>query len=387
MAKRKNKRGKAFLVVILFLVLLNLLLLVFEKGYIYRALWYNFAEIDDYTIFDNRMITASPEPQPWPVSEKFNQIPLTQDLKQQLERLKSVAFLVIKNDSIIHEEYWESYGPDSFSNSFSMAKSYVGAMVGIALKEGKIKSLDQPVGDFLPYYNEGKRKNITIRHLLTMSSGLDWNEAYANPFSITTEAYYGTDLNRTIQRLEVEEEPGVYYNYRSGDTQILAAVLKEATGKTLSEYMQENIWHPTGSENEAKWSLDEEGGMEKAYCCLNSNARDFARIAKLFMQKGNWNGNQLIDSAYVEKSLRAANLEDPNMPGEQINYYGFQWWLIPDYKKLGDVFYARGILGQYVIAVPSEDLIIVRLGHKRGNPVGKHYDDVYLMIDEVCEIF
>ncbi|WMJ75607.1 serine hydrolase [Cytophagaceae bacterium ABcell3] len=387
MSKFFGKWKKALLIFLLFILLVNIGIILLDKRFVYRALWYNFVGIDDYRIFHNREISASPDPQPWPLASEYNQYELSPNLRQGLERLRTVAFLVVKEDSIRYEEYWDDYGPSSLSNSFSMAKTFVGMLVGIALHEGKIKSLDQPIGDFLENYKGGEKDKITIRHLLTMSSGLEWDEAYASPFSTTTEAYYGTDLQRTVGQLEVEEEPGVYFNYKSSDTQLLAFVLQNAVGMPISQYLEEKIWHPIGAEHAAKWSLDGEGGVEKAYCCINSNARDFARIGKLYLNYGRWNNERLVDSAYVAQSISPADLYDPHNHGEPINFYGYKWWLIPDYKKLGNVFYARGILGQYIINVPSKDLIIVRLGHKRGMPAGKHFEEVFLMLDEVANMF
>ncbi|MBY0426438.1 MAG: beta-lactamase family protein [Cytophagales bacterium] len=320
------------------------------------------------------------------MSVNYNKIPLPKPTQDALEQYESVAFVVIKNDSIVHEQYWDGYGPSSLSNSFSMAKSVVSILIGAAIKDGKIKGLDQPVGDFLPEFTSDGKEKITIRHLLMMSSGLNWQESYANPVSMTTEAYYGDNIRSLLGRLKAIETPGKYFNYLSGDTQILSFVLKAATGKSLSEYASEKLWQPMGAENDALWCLDKKDGDEKAYCCINSNARDFARIGKLYLNYGNWKGLQIVDTTWVKESTTLAPVLDKET-NKPIDFYGFQWWLRKGYKGQ-DVFYMRGILGQYVIVVPSKNLIIVRLGKKRSKEkTGEHINDSFQYLDGVNEVF
>jgi CubicO group peptidase (beta-lactamase class C family) len=280
--------------------------------------------------------------------------------------------LIIRNDSIWYEDYSEEYGPHSLTNSFSMAKSLVAALLGKAIFDGHIKSLDQPVADFFPQFDE----RLKLRHLVSMSSGLNWKEDYYNPFSMTVKAYLDEDIREMILNLEVVEEPGEEFEYLSGNTQLLAMVLEKATGKNVSQYMSESFWKPMGMENHALWQLDsEESGMEKAFCCIASNARDFARFGKLYNHYGNWNGEQLLDSTYVAESIK------PQIEG--YPHYGFGIWL--QEVRGHEVFYFRGILGQYMIVLPQKDVIIVRLGHEGGEvPDDKeHPNDFYFYLEEV----
>ncbi len=325
------------------------------KDYFYKALIFNFADIDDYTLFPERKIGKSSKPLPWPSSRLTFKTTLTDSLRKNLTALETVALLIIKKDSIVYEEYWKPYTSHSLSNSFSVAKSYINALVGIAIQEGRIQHLDQPVGDFLTEFNEGDKKKITIRHLLQMSSGLNWEEGYSSPFSPTTEAYYGTDLKKLIFKLTPIEEPGKIFRYKSGDTQLLSFVLEKATGKKVSDYAQEKLWEPLGCENDALWSLDKKNGDEKAYCCINSNARDFAKLGKLYLDSGRWQGKQLIPQEFVLTSIRPNLLPDGDLDMKKADFYGYQWWTVPDYKGHA-VFYARGILGQYIIVVPDQKL-------------------------------
>ncbi|MFL5729847.1 MAG: serine hydrolase domain-containing protein [Cytophagaceae bacterium] len=360
-------------------VLGNILIVVTGKTFIYKAMYYNLADIDDYKIFPQRIISKSSKPQEWPNASSYNKFKLSDTLRHTFDSLGTIAFLIIRNDSVYYEEYWDGYGKDSYSNSFSVAKSFVGTMAGIALQEGKIKSLDQPVGDFLPEYREGDKGKITIRHLLMMSGGLNWDETYASAFSVTTEAYYGTDLKKLMYRLKAAEEPGKIFDYKSGDTQLLGLVLEKATGKKLAQYAAEKLWQPMGCVHSAIWSLDHKDGDEKAFCCINSNARDFARLGNLYLHGGNWKGTQVLDSNYLKQALTPNGLS--NRDGQKVDYYGYHIWLIPDYNGQR-YYYFRGILGQYVIMMPDKNAVIVRLGKKRGQRVFPHFKEVYQMIDE-----
>ncbi|AKD02434.1 serine hydrolase [Pontibacter korlensis] len=380
-----NRKAKRFgLGTLLLLGLLAAWIHMADKNYVYKALVYNFADIDDNIIFDQREIDAPATPQPWPLARMYNRIQLPQELEQLHQELESVAFLVVKDDSILYEQYWDGYSDESLSNSFSMAKSIVSMLIGVAIKEGKIQSVEQPVADFLPEFKEGDKAKIKIKHLLWMSSGLNWDESYSNPLSMTTEAYYGSNLKEIIDRLEALEEPGQKWIYKSGDTQVLAFVLQKATGKSLSKYAEEKLWKPLGAAQDAEWSIDQPDGVEKAYCCFFSNARDFARLGKLYLHNGVWDGDTIVPSAYVQASLTPNGLTKAS-DGEKVDFYGYQWWLMPDYKG-PNIFYARGILGQYIVVMPEKNIVIVRLGKQRGERLGEHPSEVMAMIDAVNEM-
>jgi CubicO group peptidase (beta-lactamase class C family) len=352
---------------------------IFDVDYLLKAVrivYFNghkTAFLDDYHYFDNRTI-AKGTPQPWAISKNYNKVPLTPRLADLHKEIGTVAFLVIKNDSIIHESYFDDYNKNSKSNSFSMAKSVVSAALGKAIQEGKITSLDQLVSDFFPQFKEGKSATMTVGDLSSMASGLDWDESYYSPFSITTRAYFDEDLNEVILSQKGIEEPGKRYKYLSGNTQLLAMVIEKATGQSLAHYVSEKFWKPFGAENDALWQTDHEGGIVKAYCCIASNARDFARFGKLYKQYGKWNGQQILDSAFVAKSITPRFPESPE--------YGYGWWL-SEYRNK-DVFYMRGHLGQYVIVIPEDDIIIVRLGHrhKRSSIGSSHSDDFFTYLEE-----
>ncbi|MBS1533492.1 MAG: serine hydrolase [Bacteroidetes bacterium] len=332
------------------------------------------AYLDDYKKFDNRMLPASKQPQPWAYAQDYNSIKPTQTLEQWHQKLGSVAFLIIKNDSLWNESYYDHYTKDTPSNSFSMAKSIVSASLGKAIMQGKIRSLDQKVSDFFPQFAQGKSATMTVGDLSSMASGLDWDESYYSPFSITTRAYFDTDLTSVILGLKGIDSPGKYYKYLSGNTQLLGMCIEKATGMSLADYVAQNFWNPMGAENPALWQTDHPDGIVKAYCCFASNARDFARFGKLYKQSGKWNGATLLDSTFIARSTKPRFVDSPE--------YGYGWWLCTYHDK--KVFYMRGHLGQYVIVIPQDDLIIVRLGNRTqhsstGNP---HSDDFYVWLDE-----
>lgn len=379
---------KIFWTFFILIVSVNVAIQITGNTYIYKALIYTYADIDDLDIFDSRIVESA-NPQPWPTSVNYNKEKLPDSLLAELEKNQSVAFLVIKNDSILHEQYWDQYDKNSYSNSFSMAKSIVSVLIGIALDEGKIKSLDEPVGNYLPHFKNGRNGGLTIRHVLTMSAGLDWDESYSSLFSITTKAYYGSNLEKLMNGVNVVREPGKKFDYMSGNTLLLAMIVEKATGMHVSNYASEKLWKPLGAELPAQWSLDHHDGEEKAYCCFYSNARDFARFGKLYLDSGMWSppgqytgGEQIVSKNYVRESLTSAALD---YEGNELNCYGYQWWLTEE--KGHRIFYARGLRGQYIVVIPDERIIFVRLGKERDTPRADHkLNDLMIYIDGVLQL-
>jgi CubicO group peptidase (beta-lactamase class C family) len=203
-------------------------------------------------------------------------------------------------------------------------------------------------------------------------------ESYGSLFGWPAKAYYGTDVNATVMNATKLNEPGTVYEYKGGDTQLLGMILKKATGKNIADYASERLWKQMGAEDQAHWSLDKENGMEKVSCCYYATARDFARFGKLMMQYGKWNQVQLIDSSYIAQCIVAAPLKTKE--GKANTQYGYQWWVM-QHKGL-EVFYARGIKGQYIFCIPAKNMIVVRLGHKRADKKGDELpDDIYDYLD------
>lgn len=369
---------KAF---IFFIILIVIVLYLTDYDYILKGVrvvyltGHTTAYIDDHPNFENETIKAQTA-QPWPKHQKYNTLQPTEQLIATNDKLGTIAFLILKNDSIVYENYASDFGPESQTNSFSMAKSITSALLGKAIDDGYIQSLQQPIGDF---YAPFKNTKTTVGDLSSMASGLDWEESYTSPFSVTARAYYDDDLAETILNQKVIAEPGQSFKYLSGNTQLLGMVIQKATGKPLAQYLSESFWKPMGMEQDALWQVDDkEHRLAKTYCCIASNARDFARFGKLYKNHGKWNGKQLLDSTFVSRSIQPRFSEDEE--------YGYGFWL-SNYRDKS-IFVMRGILGQYVITIPEDDMIIVRLGHKRGARVdGKSFtQDFYTYIDAAYEM-
>lgn len=378
---------KRFFSTLIFIVLVAVsLLYLSDYSYLLRAVTkiyftgHTTAFLSDYQQFENRVLPASENPQPWPLHKNYNSVDLSERLEVFHRETKTVAFVMFKNDSLYIEKYYDGYGPDSKSNSFSVAKSFISALLGRAIKDGKIKSLDQKVKEFIPELQGPYADQVTIGDLSSMASGQKWDEAYYSPLSVTTAAYFVEDLGKLILQQPIDEAPGKKYIYKSGTTQLLGMVLTKATGKSLTDYLYETLWNPMGAEYESYWQIDsEENELEKAYCCIASNAKDFARMGKLYKDYGKWEGQVLLDSSFVAKSIQARFPESPE--------YGYGWWL-KSYKG-HDVFMMRGHLGQYVMVFPKENIILVRLGHTKGpdGPTGDPFTpDIYTYMDAALEL-
>lgn len=356
--------------------------------YIKKALIHWYPDVSDTYLFPTHTVNKSDTCWDWPRSAKYNTHIMNTDENGYLEKFGTVSFLVIQNDSVLYEEYRDGWTPETLSNIFSATKSIVGLLVGIALDEGYIGSLDDKVSKYLPEFKEGRKDSITIRNLLTMSSGLDWDEAYTALFSKTTQAYYGDNIRELVMNIDAAEEPGKRFSYKSGDTQILAFLVEAALcrtlrdtsytkwhmdvhsnvkilGPTISDYAQEKLWKPMLACQDALWNLDKEEGDEKSYCCFNTTARDVARFGRLILHQGNWNGQQLVSEEYMKEATSPAGYLENQFGDGQLDYYGFQIWIM-NYKGMKFPC-MRGLGGQYIFAIPEKNAIVVRLGHKKND--------------------
>lgn len=329
-----------------------------------RMVVYNFANITDYKIFPSRHLQH--EGVPFKFHQAKQQLPnnlvikgdTLKELHTILDLNHSVAFMVIRNDSILYEEYFNGYNKQSIVASFSMAKSVTSMLVGCAIDEGLITSIDDPITKYVPEIKDKRLEKVTVKHLLQMTSGIDFSESYVNPFGGAASLYYGRNLRKLMYGLKPKLEPGEQFEYISCNPQLLGLMLTNVLkDKTLTEYLQEKIWTPLGMEYDASWSLDKEkDGLEKTYCCLNARARDFAKLGRLYLNKGNWEGKQIVPEDWVAESTK---LDTSN---GSAWYYQYQWWI----PSQDGAFMAEGILGQFIYVNPNKNLIIVRLGKKHG---------------------
>ena len=334
-------------IVFIFIVGIGGYLTLPSNYYLRRALTHLLPKIDQYPIFENRVVKAG-SPRPWELSEAYNTKSIPERYLPRFEELGTVAYVIIQDNRLLFEQYWEDYSPESHSNSFSMAKSIVSLAIGCAIDDGFIRDVDQPVSDFFPEFKGYDGKALTLRHLLTMSAGVDFDEAYSSPFSPTTQLYYGDDVQEIAFGMKEIDEPGVNFIYQSGVTQLLGFIVEKATGEKLSDYVSRKLWTPMHAEESALWSLDRKDGMEKAYCCFNSNARDFARFG-LFMLGGGMAGGKAVlpDDWIGMATTKRAETGDPEYG------YGYQWWTFNDGS-----YTARGIFGQGIFIDPARRLVI-----------------------------
>nr|WP_320118251.1 serine hydrolase [uncultured Marinifilum sp.] len=333
--------------------------MILAPNYLRTSLIHWYANIDDYKIFENKEVLVE-NGIDWPEADSYNKQELDLEDREYLESHETVAYLIIQNGKLIHEEYWDNYATNSHSNIFSATKSIVSLLIGIAIDEGKIKSVDEEIGNYLPEFSSEKSGQITIKELLTMSSGLDWNETYSSPTSITTQAYYGKHLREVSTHQKLIEKPGIRFRYQSGNTQLLAFIVEQATGETIAKYAERKLWKPMNAVEPALWSVDKKDGDEKSFCCFNTNARDAARFGQLVLNKGQWNGKQLISQDYIAEATSAADYllnEEKTAP---LNFYGYQYWILP-YKGM-NIPYMRGHRGQYIYSIAEKNAVVVRFG-------------------------
>lgn len=350
------------------IIIVNAFILLSGRTYLYKGIVSTYLSgvsgptIYDLNKFAKRKVAKGTTTEHWEKSTHYTSQTAIPDFESYNKDLKSTAFLVFRGDSVLFEKYWGKHTGNTLSNSFSAAKTIVALLIGIAVEEGKIKSMDEPVGNYIPEFKREDLSIITIRDLLLMASGLNWTESGKNPLSDNAESYYGSDLYGLVTRQKRIGEPGKTFIYQSGNSQLLGFIVQKATGYNVSEYCSIKLWSKMGMETDAYWSLDKENGDEKAFCCLYATARDFGKLGKLIANRGRWGEEQIIPQWYFDEMV---SIPEEMITEETIkNYqYGLHIWTYQGYSS--PVYYCRGILGQYIISIPEEDLVIVRLGEKR----------------------
>lgn len=317
-------------------------------------------------IFDTRIVRAGSTPRPMKladhslnVSFDFNHEPFTED--SFMERNNVVGMLVMKNDEIVLEKYAQDYGPNQRWISFSVAKSFTTTLVGAAIKDGAIKGLQDPLTDYLPELAGSSYDGVTVEQLLTMTTGVAWNEDYADPDSdvakIKTEpSVDGSDpIVSYLSRMPRSTPPGTTFAYNTGETHLVGSLLHAATGKYLADYLSEKIWAPYGMGHDANWMLTK-GGVEQAGCCLSASLRDFGRFGQFFMHGAKIDGESIVPDNWVSMATTASEVskDAPMMRQSRMDGYGFMWWTVE-----GPAYQAVGIFGQLIYINPELNLVIV----------------------------
>ena len=367
-----------------FLVILAIMIYFFGYSYLFNGISKTYlrgkmsANIDDGKLFRSNIIHSS-RPTLWDEHPEYNKKKLPQNILDDLTQSDTASFIVVKEGKLLHEEYWNGYNKLSKTNSFSMAKAITVMLLGKALEEGKIKNINE---NFSTFFNEFRNKpfgrDLKLKHLAQMESGLDWDENYKNPFLPNAKAYYGRSLLKATFSRKFKIKPGEIFEYQSGSTQLLGFAIQKAINKSLSSYLSEKFWGPMGMEQNAEWSVDE-SGMEKTYCCIHSNSRDFAKLGQLFLDDGKVGNKQILNSDFIEK------MRTPTEKSEKI--YGMGLWINHDNPIKH--YYFLGLQGQYIIMIPEYKMVIVRTGSyhdlpktDRGRP-----DQVKFLVNETVKLF
>ncbi len=369
--------------VALFLIVLFIALSRAESPtYAWRILRYGQSDTEDYKIFPARPIATGPTVSAIPYGEQislhevaylYNGTPRTETLADLLKRTDTKAFLIIQNDQLIAETYLNS-SRDSINTSFSSAKAVNSALIGAALTDGYIGSVDDSVIKYIPEIAGRGLDALTIRDLLLMNSGIRYVEGnelpfYYAPFADDALTYYAADMRKTALSVRAGDTPiGRAFHYNNYHPLLEGVILERATGMPVAEYLQERFWQPMGAEFSASWSLDSEAsGFEKMESGINARAVDFARFGLIFLHNGFWNGKQILPESWVREST------EPLRPDPRIwetmtdwpdynGYYKYHWWGINNADGSYD-FYAHGHYDQLVYVAPRKNAVIVRLGN------------------------
>lgn len=395
---RRRARWAVFTPFILIALLLLWAFLAYPFTYVSRTLLWQGADVHDYEKFPARPLepaaapfhfTAAPEEAR--VQALFAANPSVGDLDKFLARNGTQAFIVIQDDRILYEKYYNGYNRDSIVTSFSVAKSFGSALIGIAIKEGYIGSVDDPITKYLPELRQrGDFDKVTIRNLLTMSSGIKYKEFNFLQGDNTKTYYYPNLRQLALGDTQIAEAPGRHFVYNNYHPLLLGLILERATGRPVTQYLQEKIWTPLGMEYPGSWSLDSKAdGFEKMESGLNARAIDFAKLGRLYLNEGNWNGVQVVPSDWVTRSVsedqsvdRATYYPNSEFFTAMNGYYGQMWWGMRRGVD-GHDFFAYGNLGQYIYVSPAKNLIIVRFGERYGVPSDQWLQAFYRFASDI----
>lgn len=349
---------------------------IFDK----EKIIYNFLNMEK--TFPYREIKKSEKPTILPSNLTYNLLKKFEfqgksiDIQQYMAYSNTTGLLILHKDSIIYEQYFNGMEENTTHISWSVAKSFVSALVGIALEEGLFDSIEDPITKYLPQLEKSGYNGVRIKDILQMSSGIKFTEDYKD-FNSDINRFgrnfaLGKPLEKFILSLHREREPGNFNHYVSMDTQVLGMLVMKVTGKSLSAYLKEKIWNPLGMEYDAQWIIDKTG-TEAAFGGLNIALRDYAKFGLLYLKEGNWKGKQIVPKDWIQQSITpdAPHLQPgaDNPKSDNIFGYGFQWWLP---EKPDKDYFASGIYNQYIYVNTQKELVIIKTS---GNYHFKELDD------------
>ncbi len=384
-----------FILILLFLVFLSV---KYSPVYVYRLITMNVADVYDYKKFDNRVIKGSKN---FLKFEKKHDEAYVESLFEErvaqsgfksfeewAEKSQTTALIFIRRDTILYEKYFNGFSRDSYFHSQSMAKSFISFLIGSAIDEGSIKSVDDPITNYIPELKERDTRfeKITIKNLLEMRSGLKYNTSYLPgtyihaPWHDEAVGYYHNNVRKLLlKEVEIADKPGEIFQYCNYNSSYLGLIIERATKKTVSEYLEEKLWSKI-MEYDALFSIDsKKSGFEYMPSRLIARAIDYARFGRLYLKEGKWNGNQIISKNWVLKSSQEdKTISRDNYPkwlgsGCKHTYYTYQWWGHANCDSTFQ-FFASGNLGQNIYIIPDKEIIIVHCGNSL-----QYYNDADLM--------
>lgn len=391
MKSKSRKVGRVLLWVIgvlavVFILSLVIFSIIYTPSYVFRVIRWGNSDVYDYLKFPERhfdkslhefhFIDALNEPE---IEQAFESHPLIENLDSFISNTSTQALLVAADDELLYERYGQGLQRDSILTSFSATKSFVSTLIGIAIDQGYIDSVDDPITKYIPELGERDAafSQITIHDLLKMSSGIKYEEF---PFlnGDNTLTYYYPDLRQlAITRTEIVDQPGEYFLYNNYHPLLLGIIIERATGKHVADFMGEFLWQRMGTEYPASWSLDE-SGFEKMESGINARAIDFLKFGRLWLNRGNWDGEEVISETWVSESIQDEG--DPDeyyqesfgpdiLNAAEGGYYQYMWYGLRR-EGMADDFYAAGRYGQIIYISPEANLIIIRNGETYGPAMG-----------------
>lgn len=371
---------------VIFLVTVVAFSIIYTPEYVFRVLRWGNSDVYDYLIFPERQIDKAAvefhfdeQLHSGEVEEVFESHPLVDNLDTFIQDTSTQALLVVEDDTLLFEQYGKGLERDSIVTSFSAAKSFGSTLIGVAIDQGYIESVNDPITKYIPELGERDKdfEQIEIRDLLKMSSGIRYDEF---PFLNGDDAltYYYPDLRQlAITNTEIIDQAGEYFLYNNYHPLLIGIILERATGQPVAEFLEENIWQRIGAEYPASWSLDE-AGFEKMESGINARAIDFAKFGRLFLNNGQWEGEQVISALWIAESImdqgHPSAYYDTSFGPEirdaaQGGYYQYMWYGLEREGGAND-FYAAGKYGQIIFISPQASLIIVRNGETYGPGMG-----------------
>jgi CubicO group peptidase (beta-lactamase class C family) len=350
---------------------------LYTPEYVRRVIAWGESDVSDYLVnFPKRPLAASSSPRPFAVALDEDRVEgvlasalFTGDLESFLAETRTQSLIVIVDDQIVLERYANGWQRDSMVTSFSVAKSFVSTLVGIAIEEGAIGGLDDPITDYLPELadRDPRFSEITVRHLLLMSSGMAYEESgwflFNGDDPLTT--YHPDQRALALSNTRIIGTPGEAFRYNKYHPQLLGMILERTTGMSVTAWTQSRLWDPLGMEFDGAWTLDSEAaGFEKMEAGLNARAIDFAKLGRLFLHEGEWDGTRIVSPAWVATAT-GVDLADRAAGAPPGRSYGLMWWGVERASGPPD-FYAAGDHGQYIYVSPQNRAVIVRTGVEFG---------------------